>query len=155
MRMAVVLVTVCMFAASQVAVNGAESEPGVLQLEHCIPIGVQAVFVGCRTKWIQLSAEEIEATPTWDPASGAPVPLSVGRATRLGTEEFRRLMGDRKGWRLVEVVLLPLCDGHWVYRLLWSAIGLDEIGFVHVHVLLSGKVVSLDRADAIGGVPKR
>jgi len=142
------LIAVLLLASSQLATAGADPEKSAHSSQHCqrAPFVSPALTVDGRVKVVDITAEELDSSPTWDPTSGAEVPLSMAQATRLGIEEFHRLLGDREGWRITEVVLRPLCDNHWVYNVDWVVFGTDETGDAIVTVLLSGKVVSLDRA---------
>ena len=151
MRVNQFFIVVAVLAGSQFAEGGSPGEHPVQRTEHCrrAPFLTPALFVDGRSKDVQITAEDIESSPIWDPASGTETPLSAAQATRLGVAEFRRQMGSREGWHLLEVVLRPLCDGHWIYSVDWSASGTDEVGNVMVSVLLSGKVVSLDRASSM------
>lgn len=112
------------------------------------PFEVPLVMVDGRMRRVMLTKEDVEASPTWDPASGEDIPLSVAAALRAASDEFQRLMRGREGWRMLEVTLRPLCDNRWYYQINWSSGDADEIGMVTIPVLLSGKVPSVDSVES-------
>jgi len=64
---------------------------------------------------LEIPADRILRTPTWDIIDDTP-PLPVGRATRLATEQFRRLVGHPEQWKRDRIILKEYGgSGHWVY----------------------------------------
>jgi hypothetical protein len=144
--------TVVLLASAQLAIGGGDPAGATHTVQRCqrAPVVFPALIVDGRIRNIEITADDIDPSPAWDPASSEEVPVTVAQATRLGTEEFHRKFGAREGWHITEVSFRPLCDNHWIYSVDWTASGTDETGFVLVTVLLSGKVVSLDRAQPQG-----
>ncbi|MBI3447652.1 MAG: hypothetical protein HY049_01835 [Acidobacteria bacterium] len=127
------------------ATSAADFQVEANEARPCVrpPFGLPNLVDG-RLRQIEVPAKDVEASPAWDPATGAEIPVSVDLAARLATAEFRRSFPNRESWRLGSISLRPLCDSRWLYEAWWSPEGTGEEGQIAIPVLLSGKAVPLD-----------
>ncbi|MGH9866649.1 MAG: hypothetical protein ACREAA_00585 [Candidatus Polarisedimenticolia bacterium] len=100
-----------------------------------------------RHRQIPVYERDFADLPEWEPSSGSEPPVSLGEAIGMATSEFQRTFADFDQWRFDSVSLQKWREDTWVYMAQWSPVDRSEMGGIFVPVLMSGRVIPLDRTE--------
>ena len=92
---------------------------------------------------LEVSYDRVLKTPKWDANTDSP-PLAVGRAIKLATEQFRRLIARPEKWTRGQIILEECVDNlHWIYLVDFGPAGPLAGAYIkfEIAVLMDGTVV--------------